>query len=165
MTLTDDRVADGMDSLRALEPRGSDLRDLLAMVSSYVCSTVDDISNASASQYRDVAEVLRDAKLRGHPPLAGRPLDDVLHDVGRAASIGVNPASPGCLAYVPGSGLVSAALRRVNAEQHVFLSSTHIDGRYVGRLSVLNHRTDRSRVLEATGALRRHAATVVQELS
>jgi aromatic-L-amino-acid/L-tryptophan decarboxylase len=110
VTLTDDRVADGMDSLRALEPRGSDLRDLLAMVSSYVCSTVDDISNAPASQYRDVAEVLRDAKLRGDPPLAGRPLDDVLHDVGRAASIGVNPASPGCLAYVPGSGLVSAAV-------------------------------------------------------
>ena len=71
MTLTDDRLADGMDSLRALEPRGSDLRDLLAMVSSYLCSTVDDISDAPASQYRDVAEVLRDTRLRGNPPLAG----------------------------------------------------------------------------------------------
>ena len=65
MTLTDDRVADGMDSLRALEPRGSDLRDLLAMVSSYLCSTVDDISDAPASQYRGVAEFLRANAARG----------------------------------------------------------------------------------------------------
>jgi aromatic-L-amino-acid/L-tryptophan decarboxylase len=58
---------------------------------------------------------------------------------------------------------LAEVLRRVNNEQRVVLSSTRIDGRYVGRLGVLNHRTDRSRVLEATDALRRHAAIVTRE--
>lgn len=49
-------------------------------------------------------------------------------------------------------------LRRVNAERRVFLSSTRIAGRYVGRISVLNHRTDRARVDEALDAIRRHTA-------
>ena len=48
-------------------------------------------------------------------------------------------------------------LRRVNAERKVRLSSTRIDGRFVGRLTVLNHRTDRARVEEAVAAIRRHA--------
>jgi aromatic-L-amino-acid decarboxylase len=60
---------------------------------------------------------------------------------------------------------LAEVLRRVNAEQRVLLSSTQIDGRYVGRLGVLNHRSDRSRVLEATDALRRHAAVVARELA
>jgi aromatic-L-amino-acid decarboxylase len=48
-------------------------------------------------------------------------------------------------------------LRRVNAERRVRLSSTRIDGRFVGRLTVLNHRTDRARVDEAVAAIRRYA--------
>ena len=48
-------------------------------------------------------------------------------------------------------------LRRVNAEQRVRLSSTRIDGRFVGRVTVLSHRTDRARVEEAVAAIRRHA--------
>ena len=55
-------------------------------------------------------------------------------------------------------GDTSELLQRVNAEQRVFLSGTSIDGRYTGRICVLNHRTDRARVDEAIGALRRHAA-------
>ncbi len=51
-------------------------------------------------------------------------------------------------------------LRRVNAEQRVLLSSTRIDGRYIARLSILNHRTDHARVSEALDALRRHAAAL-----
>ena len=48
-------------------------------------------------------------------------------------------------------------LRRVNAEQRAFLSSTRIDGRYVARICVLNHRTDRARVTEAVDAVRRYS--------
>ena len=48
-------------------------------------------------------------------------------------------------------------LRRVNAEQRVRLSSTRIDGRFVGRVTVLSHRTDRARVEEGVAAIRRHA--------
>ena len=54
-------------------------------------------------------------------------------------------------------------LRRVIAEQRTGLSSTRIAGRYVGRIAVLNHRTDRSRVAEAVAAVRRHAADLVAE--
>lgn len=49
-------------------------------------------------------------------------------------------------------------LRQVNAGARVFLSSTRIDGRYVGRISTLNHRTDRARVSEAVQAVCHHAA-------
>jgi aromatic-L-amino-acid/L-tryptophan decarboxylase len=39
----------------------------------------------------------------------------------------------------------------------VLLSSTRVDGKVLGRVCVLNHRSDRSRVDEAADALRRHA--------
>ncbi|MCO1654495.1 aminotransferase class V-fold PLP-dependent enzyme [Pseudonocardia sp. S2-4] len=48
-------------------------------------------------------------------------------------------------------------LRRVNAEGRVFLASTRVRGRRLGRLCVLNHRTDRARLDEAVSALTRHA--------
>ena len=43
----------------------------------------------------------------------------------------------------------------------VRLSSTRIDGRFVGRVTILNHRTDRARVEEAVAAIRRHAQTAM----
>jgi hypothetical protein len=61
------------------------------------------------------------------------------------------PAAPGYTAEL---------LRRVNAEQRVFLSGTSIDSRYTGRIGLLNHRTDRDRVDEAISALRRHGAAL-----
>jgi aromatic-L-amino-acid decarboxylase len=48
-------------------------------------------------------------------------------------------------------------LRRVNAEGRVFLASTRVRGQRLGRLCVLNHRTDRARLDEAVSALSRHA--------
>jgi aromatic-L-amino-acid decarboxylase len=64
-----------------------------------------------------------------------------------------------------GDEATAEVLRRVNAEQRVLLSSTRIDGRYVGRISVLNHRTDAARVAEAVDAIRRHAAAVAAGLA
>ena len=60
--------------------------------------------------------------------------------------------------YAAEDAATADLLRRVNAERRVFLSSTRIAGRYVGRISVLNHRTDRARVDEALDAIRRHTA-------
>jgi len=57
-------------------------------------------------------------------------------------------------------GATAELLRRVNAEQRAFLSSSRIDGRYVARICVLNHRTDRARVTEVIDAVRRHVAIV-----
>jgi aromatic-L-amino-acid decarboxylase len=48
----------------------------------------------------------------------------------------------------------------VNVERRVLLSSTRIDGRLVGRASILNHRTDRARLDEALDAIRRRAAAL-----
>jgi aromatic-L-amino-acid/L-tryptophan decarboxylase len=53
-----------------------------------------------------------------------------------------------------------AVLSGVNAEGRAFLSSTRVDGRDVGRVCILNHRTDAARVDEAVDAIRRHAARV-----
>ena len=72
------------------------------------------------------------------------------------------PAEPelSTVAFRLRRGDTAELLHRVNAEQRVFLSSTSIDGRYTGRICVLNHRTDRARVDEAIGALRRHGAAL-----
>ncbi|MBP2478429.1 aromatic-L-amino-acid decarboxylase [Crossiella equi] len=45
-------------------------------------------------------------------------------------------------------------LERLNATGRVFLSSTRVDGRYLLRLCVLSHRTDRARVTEALDLIR-----------
>jgi aromatic-L-amino-acid decarboxylase len=62
-----------------------------------------------------------------------------------------------CAGDVDGDARTAELLRRVNAEGRVFLSSTTIRGRLIGRISVLNHRTDGARVDEAVDAVRRHA--------
>jgi len=61
-----------------------------------------------------------------------------------------------CLA---GEDATVELLQRVNDERRVRLSSTRIRGRVVGRVSILNHRTDRARVEEAVAAIRRHAGS------
>jgi aromatic-L-amino-acid/L-tryptophan decarboxylase len=53
-------------------------------------------------------------------------------------------------------------VRRVNDERRVYLSSTRVDGRYAGRVCILNHRVDRDRVAEAAQSIRRHAAAIVR---
>jgi aromatic-L-amino-acid/L-tryptophan decarboxylase len=53
-------------------------------------------------------------------------------------------------------------VRRVNDEGRVYLSSTWVDGRYAGRVCILNHRIDRDRVAEAAAAIRRHADDIVK---
>lgn len=52
-------------------------------------------------------------------------------------------------------------LRRVNARQRVFLSSTRIHGRYVLRICVLSFRTHQDRVRDAVTALREEAAGLI----
>jgi aromatic-L-amino-acid decarboxylase len=56
--------------------------------------------------------------------------------------------------------LTEAVVAAVNAEGRVFLSSTRLDGRYVGRICVLNHRVGVSHVQCAVDAIRRHAAAL-----
>jgi aromatic-L-amino-acid decarboxylase len=59
-----------------------------------------------------------------------------------------------------GGDATAELLRRVNAEQRVLMSSTRIGGHHVGRICVLNHRTDHGRIDEAVEAIVRHAAAL-----
>jgi aromatic-L-amino-acid decarboxylase len=104
------QTVDGADRSRPLEPTGPQLEELLSIVSSYVCSVVDALPDAPASRYDGVPDPGSDTTPLRVPPEVGLSLADVLRELDRAASTGVNPASPGCMAYVPGSGLVSAAV-------------------------------------------------------
>jgi aromatic-L-amino-acid/L-tryptophan decarboxylase len=52
----------------------------------------------------------RAREVRQAPPDGGRPFDEVLAQVWRAAEKGFNTAGPGYLAYIPGGGLYAAAL-------------------------------------------------------
>jgi aromatic-L-amino-acid decarboxylase len=54
-------------------------------------------------------------------------------------------------------------MSRVVAGKRTFLSSSRAAGRYIGRLIVLNHRTDRARVAEAVASVRHHAAELAAQ--
>jgi aromatic-L-amino-acid decarboxylase len=95
---------------RPLEPVGDDLRALLAEVTEYLVGVVDRLPDAPASDHDGVADLLADAGLRRPPPAQGRPLGELLAALDRAAGKGLNTASPGYFAFIPGSGLVSAAI-------------------------------------------------------
>ena len=56
----------------------------------------------------------------------------------------------------------SELMRRVNAEQRVFLSGTAFGDRAWVRICVMNHRTHEDRVREALAAIRRHAADMAR---
>ena len=98
------------ETVRPLEPVGGDLRALLGTVSDFVTDVVDGLADAPASDATGVADLLADRSLRQPPPEDGRPLAELLDVLTGAAAKGLNPASPGYLAFIPGSGLVSAAV-------------------------------------------------------
>ena len=97
--------------------------------------------------FREALDDKLDLAAHAYQRLAADPLFDV-------------PVAPelSTVAFRLHRGDTAELLRRVNAEQRVFLSSTTIDGQYIGRICVLNHRTGRARVDEAIDALRRHGA-------
>src|SRR5687768_15748706 len=95
---------------RPLEPTGAQLRGLLADACDYVVRTLAALPDAPASDHDGVAELLADPELRRPPGERGRPLPQLLELLDRAAAKGFNPSSPGYLAFVPGSGLVSGAV-------------------------------------------------------
>jgi aromatic-L-amino-acid decarboxylase len=104
------------DNARPLEPAGDDLRALLAEAVDYVVGVVDRLPTAPASDTGGLADLLADPTLRTPPPAYGRPLADLIAVVDRAAAKGLNPASPGYLAFVPGSGLAAAAVADLIAD-------------------------------------------------
>lgn len=92
-----------------LEPSPQQLREVLAAAVDYVVGFLDRLARAQLSDTTDVATALADGAA-GRPPAQGRPFGELLAMLDRAAAPGLNTASPGYLAFVPGSGLVSAAV-------------------------------------------------------
>jgi aromatic-L-amino-acid/L-tryptophan decarboxylase len=99
-----------------LEPTGDELRSLLAAVAEYVAGVLARMPDTPASDLDGVPDFLADGALHRSPPRDGRPLDEVLAVVDRAAAKGLNTASPGYFAFIPGSGIVTAAVADLIAD-------------------------------------------------
>ena len=93
-----------------LDPDPQDWQKLAAAVVDHLTDVLRDLPDAPASAFDDVDALLADPALRKPPPETGRPLPELLEVLDRAAAVGLNTSSPGYLAFIPGSGLVSAAL-------------------------------------------------------
>ena len=106
--------------------------------------------------FRDALDEKLDLAAHAYETLAADPNLSVL---GRPelSIVGYHVRLPG-RAQADEDEATAELLRRVNAEGRGFLSSTRIGGRYVGRMAILNVRTDRARVDEVLDSLRRHAA-------
>jgi len=100
---------------RPLEPTGPELRALLHAAVEHVVGVVDGLPAAPAHDDTGVADLLADPAVRRPPPEHGRGVDELLAVLDRAAAKGINSASGGVFAYVPGSGLVSAAVAELLA--------------------------------------------------
>jgi aromatic-L-amino-acid decarboxylase len=101
---------------RPLEPDAARWRALAGQVVEHLGGVLDRLPDAPPSVPGDVRDVLADPDLRRPPPEEGRPLSELLAVLERAARPGLNPSSPGYFAYIPGSGLVSAALADLVAD-------------------------------------------------
>jgi aromatic-L-amino-acid/L-tryptophan decarboxylase len=100
---------------RPLEPTGPELRALLHAAVEHVVELVDGLPAAPPHDHTGVDELLADPAVRRPPPEHGRGVDELLAVLDRAAAKGINSASGGVFAYVPGSGLVSAAVAELLA--------------------------------------------------
>src|SRR3954471_4231620 len=93
-----------------LDPDPAEWRALATTVVVHLTDVLRGLPDAPASAFDGVDDVVADPAIRRPPPEAGRPLAELLRVLDRAAGVGLNPSTPGYLAFIPGSGLVSAAL-------------------------------------------------------
>jgi len=93
-----------------LDPDTAEWRALATAVVDYLTEVLRELPDAPASAFDGVDDVVADPAIRRPPPETGRPLAELLQVLDRAAGVGLNPSTPGYLAFIPGSGLVSAAL-------------------------------------------------------
>jgi len=99
-----------MTSGLPLEPSADELADLSAGVVDFVARWVAGRADAPASNRFDPAlpDLLK--QLGGAPGEDGASLDQLLAQVAEAATHGIDTAGPGYFGFVPGGGLITAAL-------------------------------------------------------
>ncbi|MGH9181041.1 MAG: pyridoxal phosphate-dependent decarboxylase family protein, partial [Acidimicrobiales bacterium] len=93
-----------------LEPDAEQMATLGAVALDFAAGFVADRATAPASNQGDPALPGLLAELRTPPPESGRPVEELLALVARAAGHGVDTAGPGYLGFIPGGGLFSAAV-------------------------------------------------------
>lgn len=92
-----------------LEPSREELERLGSEALEFVLDFVDRLPNAPAADVAGAAD-LAERLLAEAPPERGRPFGELLETFSEAAAKAYDTAGPGYLAYVPGGGLVTAAL-------------------------------------------------------
>jgi aromatic-L-amino-acid decarboxylase len=105
-----------VQSSRPLEPTSEEFRSLLGVAGDFLVDAVEALPTGRAYDGRDVPELLADPDLSRPPGEDGRPLDELLGVVERAASKGHIGPSGGHMAYIPGSGVVSAGVADLVAD-------------------------------------------------
>jgi aromatic-L-amino-acid decarboxylase len=96
-------------SRNPLDLNGADFSALMADIVSGLAQFLDQLPFAPMSRESDTAALLSDPAVRQAPPESGRPLDELLDILRRAADNDINAGSGGAMAYIPGGGLVSSA--------------------------------------------------------
>ncbi|TML43308.1 MAG: aminotransferase class V-fold PLP-dependent enzyme [Actinobacteria bacterium] len=91
-----------------LEPDGAELGTMVEAAVALIGRFLDGLPRAPASDLAELGPVLE--AVSPPPTDGGRPLDELLGTLEQAAAKGFETAGPGYLAFVPGGGLVSAAL-------------------------------------------------------
>lgn len=102
-----------MSEHSGLEPSGAQLDDLLSGVAKLLTRFVDGLENAPAAEPAPDPELLR--LLTRQPPERPGALDSLLDLVSRAYPPGVDTAGPRFFGYIPGGGLVVAAVAELIA--------------------------------------------------
>jgi aromatic-L-amino-acid/L-tryptophan decarboxylase len=105
-----------------LEPTGEELRALVGEALAYLAPFVDGLPDAPAGGLPD-REELAERLLEKEPPERGVPLAEALDVLRDAVPRAFDTTGPGYLAYIPGGGLVTAALADLLAD---------VTNRYVG---------------------------------
>ena len=91
-----------------LEPTADELRAWIARCAEFVCDHVDTLPTQPSFDL-DGADALAGSFV-GPAPEAGMPIERILERLGPAVAKSFNTAGPGYLAFIPGGGIVSAAL-------------------------------------------------------
>ncbi len=112
----DDAVSSRSIRARPLEPTREEMRSLLSLATDFVVRAVDDLATGPVSDMAGISELLADPDMRRLPGEDGRPMPELLALLRRASAKGLNTASPGYLAFVPGSGLLAAAIADLIAD-------------------------------------------------
>ncbi len=105
-----------MTADRPLEPDDAELRALLGTATDYVAGVLERLPDHRAFDMSGVAELVADPALLRPPPEEGRPLDELLAVLDRAAAKGHITPSGGHMGYIPGGGIVGAAIAELVAD-------------------------------------------------